>query len=230
MWYFHALWGRVWAPVAAHAGERAEVELLDAGCGTGGMLKRFAAVRPGWRLQGLDYSADACAYARVRTGVPITQGSVEELPYGDAAFDVIVSLDVVCQVEDDGRALREFARCVRPGGLVVVTAPALPWLWSYHDEACQTRRRYRGGELAARAREAELRVEFESFANLVALPFLAARRKLLPPAKPTSDMRVYPAPLEALLRGLTGTENAWLRGRRRVPLGSSMFLVASKVG
>ena len=102
-------------------------------------------------------------------------------------------------------------RCVRPGGLVVVNVPAFRWLWSYHDDTCETKHRYTRPELVALFRAAGLTVDFATYANLPALPLIAARRKLLKPAAPTSDVRLYPAPVEAMFAGMAWLEFSWMR-------------------
>jgi hypothetical protein len=103
----------------------------------------------------------------------------------------------VCQVQDGALALREFARCVRPGGAVLVNVPAFKWLWSYHDDTCETQHRYTRPELAQLFADAGIEVEFATYTNMLPLPLVVARRKLFRPANPTSDVQLYPAPIEA---------------------------------
>ncbi|NDB77378.1 MAG: methyltransferase domain-containing protein, partial [Verrucomicrobia bacterium] len=67
---------------------------------------------------------------------------VEALPFADASFDAVVSADVVCQVENPEAAAAEFMRVLRPGGVMVINVPAYRWMWSYHDDSCQTKHRY----------------------------------------------------------------------------------------
>jgi SAM-dependent methyltransferase len=231
MWYFRALNRRMVrflrsAGVGAGAGAR----LLDAGCGTGGLVRDLRAAFPATTVVGLDFSPRACQLARARTGAEIVEGSVTELPFADASFDAVVSADVVCQVDDGARALREFARVVRPGGVVLVNVPAFRWLWSYHDDTCQTRHRYTRGELLRLFAGAGLQVDFATYANLPALPLIAARRKLFPPREATSDVRLYPAPVEAVFAGLAAFEAAWQRAGVPSPVGSSVFLAGRRAG
>lgn len=227
MWYFHALNRRCghWLERLLPAGP---ARVLDAGCGTGGLINALRRRRGDWTLTGLDFSERACALARARTDAEIVQGSITALPFGDGAFDAVVSADVVCQVEDGGAALREFARCVRPGGAVVVNVPAFRWLWSYHDDTCETRHRYTRPELARLFAAAGIRVEFATYANMLSLPLVAARRKLFRPARPTSDVRLYPAPVEALFAGLAAAEYAWMRPGWPLPVGSSVFVAGQR--
>jgi SAM-dependent methyltransferase len=227
MWYFHAL-NRRMVHFVAGTGAEAPRRILDAGCGTGGLIKYLRRAFPAAKVEGLDFSARACELARLRTGSEITQGSITALPYADGSYDAVVSADVVCQVTDGAAALREFARVVRPGGTVLVNVPAFHWLWSYHDDTCETKHRYTRPELRTLCTQAGLRVEFASYANLLPLPLIAARRKLFRPAAPTSDVRLYPAPVEAMFAAMAALEFAWMRAGLASPLGSSVFVVARK--
>ena len=227
MWYFRALNRRMayWLARLLPAGPG---RVLDAGCGTGGLIKALHAANPAWQATGLDFMPLACTLARERTGVEIVQGSITELPFADGTFDAVVSADVVCQVEDGARALREFARVVRPGGTVLVNVPAYRWLWSYHDDTCETKHRYTRPELAGLFRAAGLGVDFASYANLLPLPLIAARRKLFRPVQPTSDVQLYPAPVETGFAALAGLEFAWQRAGLASPAGSSVFVAGCK--
>ncbi len=228
MWYFRALNRRIthWLARLLPPGR---ARILDAGCGTGGLIRAIHAANPDWRATGLDFMPLACTLARERTGGEIVQGSITELPFADASFDAVVSADVVCQVEDGARALREFARVVRPGGVVLVNVPAFKWLWSYHDDTCETKHRYTRPELAGLFRAAGLAPGFASYANLLPLPLIAARRKLFRPAQPTSDVQLYPAPVEAGFAGLAALEFAWQRAGLPSALGSSVFVAGRRV-
>ncbi len=227
MWYFRAL-NRRMAHRLARELPPGPAQVLDAGCGTGGLIKDLCAANPEWRLTGLDFSTRACELARLRTGAEIVAGSIMDLPFADESFAAVVSADVVCQVEDGAKALEEFTRVVRPGGVVLVNVPAFKWLWSYHDDTCETKHRYTKPELTQLARAAGLEVVFSSYANGLSLPLIAVRRKLFRPADPTSDVRLYPAPVEAIFAGMARLEFAWMNLGWRLPLGSSVFLVARK--
>lgn len=229
MWYFHVLNRRYssWLPRVLPAGP---ARLLDAGCGTGGLTKHLQSTGAPWRITGLDFSPLACTLARERTGVEIVQGSILELPFGDAQFDAVLACDVVSQVDDPARAIREFARCVRPGGPVIINAPAYPWLRSYHDVSTETKHRFTRGGMAELCRASGLEVVFASYANCLTLPLLIARRKLFKPANPTSDVHLFPAPLEALFRTTGWIERQWMALGWPLPAGSSVFMIARKPG
>jgi ubiquinone/menaquinone biosynthesis C-methylase UbiE len=90
--------------------------VLEAGCGTGLLLGRVAGfAEEAW---GLDLSAGMLARARDR-GLRVVQGSVTDIPFPDARFDVVYSFKVLAHVERIREALAEMARVLRPGGYLL---------------------------------------------------------------------------------------------------------------
>ena len=103
--------------------------LLDLGTGTGRMLELFGPEIE--RGLGLDLSLDMLLLARDRLeraglkNCSVRQGDLYDLPLGNDTFDVIILHQVLHFLDDGGRAIREAARVLRPGGrlLVVDFAP-----------------------------------------------------------------------------------------------------------
>jgi len=227
MWYYRALHRHVTRSlVRARLAPGARV--LDAGCGTGGLLRRLQEAQPGWSLTGLDFSPLACELARTRTTAGIVQGSIAELPFPDASLDAVVSCDVVCQVADPAQAVREFHRCLKPGGTVVLTMPAYPWMYSYHDRGVGNLRRYtRGGVRDLLATEGFTAIA-GTYWNTLPFPLAVLRRKIFPPAVPVSDVAAFPPPLEAAFNGLMALEHGWLGLGLPLPFGNSVLTAARK--
>jgi ubiquinone/menaquinone biosynthesis C-methylase UbiE len=92
-------------------------EVLEVGCGTGLLLRRFAAEAS--RAVGVDLSPGMLAGARGR-GLEVREGSATALPFDDASFDVTVSFKTLAHVPDLPRALAEMARVTRAGGVMIV--------------------------------------------------------------------------------------------------------------
>jgi ubiquinone/menaquinone biosynthesis C-methylase UbiE len=228
MWYFHGLHALIErALVGAMAGRPGAV--LDAGCGSGGLIRKLAPRHADWTWTGVDSSALACALARERTGGrAVLEASVTALPFAAEHFDAVVSADVLYHLDDDAAALRETARVLRPGGQLVANVPACPWLWSYHDEAVHGRRRYGRRELLAKLRAAGLEPVRATYWNTLLFPLIAGRRKLFAPPAGGSDVHRFSAPVEQLGRLALAVERAWLGTGAGLPFGSSVFVVGRK--
>lgn len=224
MWYYRALHRNVATALRTVVTPGARV--LDAGCGTGGLLRRLAATEPRWRLEGLDYSPIAVETAQTRTGLPVVLGSVTALPFADTQFDAVVSCDVVCQVPDGRAALAEFRRVLRPGGALVLTMPAYRWMYSYHDRQVGNLWRCSRGELHALLRASGLRPVWSSYWNTTTFPLAVARRKFFPAPEGASDVFLFPPAIERAFDALMRAENAWLRSGNTLPFGNSVIVVA----
>jgi ubiquinone/menaquinone biosynthesis C-methylase UbiE len=107
------------------AGVNAGLEVLDVCCGTG--VVTAAAARRSARPTGLDFSAAMLAEARRdHPRLRFDEGDAEALPYGDAAFDVVLSNFGIHHIANSDVALAEARRVLRPGGRVAITTWAAP--------------------------------------------------------------------------------------------------------
>jgi SAM-dependent methyltransferase len=226
MWYFRALRGHFLDALSAlHQG----ASLLDAGCGTGGLLLNIAASRTDLSLHGIDLSPVALDLSRRRCPamVQLHSGSMERLPFEDASLDAITASDTLCQIERSEASLAEFRRVLKPEGLLLVNVPAYRWMRSYHDVAVHTVHRYTRPELAGELERTGFRVERVGHWTSFIFPLIFLRRRLLPGhSDGASDVRPYPAPLEFLFRGLASVERSLMRRRIALPFGNSIFCVA----
>lgn len=118
---FAPLYEEVLDAVRVGAGTR----LLDLGCGSG-LAVRLAADR-GALVSGLDASEGLLGVARARAPeADLRLGDLEDLPFGDDAFDAVTSFNAVQYAADPVAALREARRVARPGAPVVVVTWAEP--------------------------------------------------------------------------------------------------------
>jgi SAM-dependent methyltransferase len=174
---------------------------LDVGCGVGLYTLWLAeAVGPDGRVVGMEPSAERVEAARTLTAgalpgsrLQFREGDATALPFPDAAFDWVWCGDVLHHVPETVRALREFARVLRPGGRIIVKEsqllagvflPGHPALERRLRQAEMEWSRHEGGEWSFEERRqrtlASLRaaaLPVESFRT-----YLLERRAPLPPA------------------------------------------------
>jgi SAM-dependent methyltransferase len=166
-------------------------------------------------------------------GLDVRIGSLpNEIPV-DGPFDVITLLDVIEHVEDDLAALETVRRLLRPGGLLVITVPALMLLWSDFDVANHHYRRYEKDTLVSVIRRSGFVLERVSYFvsllfPLIAMQRLASRLKPSNP-KPEYDVSVPPEPLNRALLGAMTVERALLR-KVDMPIGSSLVAICRSPG
>lgn len=111
---YHALIDRLESRIALEYAPGARV--LEAGCGTGMILKEVAPVAR--QAIGVDISPGMLQQARAR-GLDVVHGSVTHLPFSDGHFDLAYSFKVLAHVERIASAMGEMARVVRSGGHVI---------------------------------------------------------------------------------------------------------------
>jgi SAM-dependent methyltransferase len=229
MWWFTALHSNLlmlyrWARPSLAGTSK----LLDAGCGTGGLLARLADHLPETEAFGLDADETACCWAAEKSTRPVCAGSINALPFGDAAFAAIVSVDVLChEGVDEVRALGQFHRCLAVGGILILNLPSYRWLMSHHDAAVYNVRRYTKTEVINLLRDAGFRPIFASYWNAVLFPLMVAARKLVPGGS-GSDVRLHSSVVEAACRAATTIERGLMRAGIRFPFGGSVLAVAAK--
>jgi SAM-dependent methyltransferase len=228
MWWYRAAHARVLD--ALHRRPGAPGPLLDAGCGTGGLLRRMASDLPAREAVGLEYLPQAARRAATKSGRPVAAGDTNRLPFPDASFGAAVSIDVLSHAGvEPGRALAELHRVLRPGATLVLNLPAYDWLRAAHDARVHNARRFtRAG--ARRLLEAAGFGAVEGhYWNGLLLPLMILQRKVLQrrPDAP-SDVTDFPPWIDAGLHAVSEVER-WL-GLRGLPMpaGGSILMLATR--
>jgi SAM-dependent methyltransferase len=207
--------------------------ILDFGCGTGGNALAYAAFGP---VVGIEPDRNALRFAKSRSAaarayrITYCRAVGTALPLRSGTFDVVVASDVLEHIADHEAAAREIARVLKPGGVLVFSVPAHPWLWSSHDEALWHQRRYRRADLLRLLASAGLEVHWLSYWNAVLFPAIALRRVLAPaPRGPVrlSDATLPPAFINRALTRMLRLE-ARLLDWIRFPFGVSLVGVAGR--
>lgn len=204
--------------------------ILDVGCGTGimlGELRRYG------RATGVDVSATALRFCRMRGESGLVLAAGDGLPFPDGSFDCVTAFGVVEHIDADLAAVGEWARVLRPGAPLVLLTSAYRWLWSGHDVSNHHRRRYTVHEVDGLLRAAGLIPRRLSYVNFFLFPPIAAWRlveraaRMGRPPRPRKDTGRVPGPVNRLLAGLLEVEKAAVR-RARLPFGISIVALAEK--
>lgn len=230
-WWYAVLRSQVLHALAGRLPPRGR--LLDAGCGTGGMLEYLKGRICDLNVEGVDDADEAVRHCLERGLRMVQLGSVEALPHADAAFDAVLSLDVLYhEGVIEKKALAEMGRVLRPGGLLVLNLPAFEGLRGSHDVAVSGARRYGASQVRKLLEHSSFDVEQIHYWNAwLFLPLLVWRQlsriKAERGAEGESDLRLSPRWMNSLLTGM-GRLDAGLCRELRLPFGSSVFAVARK--
>jgi SAM-dependent methyltransferase len=155
------------------------------------------------------------------------------LPLDDGVADIVTALDVIEHVADDGAAVAEFRRVLRPGGWLGITVPACPFLWSSWDEVLGHHRRYTAKTLKSLVERAGFRLLRLAYINVPAFPPMVVARVLRRwLGEPSSrgwrfEDWIPPTPLNAFLEWLF-VFTACLPGLR-FPIGASLLAIGEKM-
>ena len=163
-------------------------EVLEVGAGIGANTLTLA---------GLEYQRWTClepdAALAARIELPAggrhepAVGTIETLP-AEAKFDAILYIDVLEHIEDDRAEMARAAARLKPGGALIVLAPAHPFLFTPFDRAIGHFRRYTRASLAASLQDAApatLSVEKLVYLDAAGMLASAANRLLLQSSMPT---------------------------------------------
>jgi SAM-dependent methyltransferase len=206
---------------------------LDAGCGTGFNAQTIEQAY-GLAMFGLDLAPLGIQYARQRGFERSLAASTLELPFADQQLDFVSSIDVLPVLPEGGdqRAIMEFARVLRPGGILYLRSAAFHALRSRHSQFVAERRRYRGPEILRMIQAAGLQPIRDSYANFFLSPVAFLKFRIWEPltgAPPASGVGVIPpAWLNGMLTGALRLEASLLRRGWRLPFGQSWMVVAQK--
>ena len=204
------------------------VRVLDAGCGTGANLAMLA---PRADALGIDFAAEAVRFCRERGLAKTAVAGVDALPFEADSFDVVLSCDVLCNrsIRDKLDAMLELARVLRPGGVLLLNLPAYQWLWSSHDAAVHTDRRFSRRQVEGLLLNAGLTPLYTTHWNtLLFPPILVTRLARRLGRRKTSDLDGASGERSsAFFQRVMAIERRLLQ-KTPLPFGLSIFAVATK--
>jgi 2-polyprenyl-3-methyl-5-hydroxy-6-metoxy-1,4-benzoquinol methylase len=199
---------------------RAGGVLANVGCGGGVFNAR--AIDAGFTVRAFepDPAAYALAAASCPSGCTVAQVGLFDIDE-DLVVDVAVMHDVLEHIDGEAAAVSRLAQMVRPGGLAVVSVPALESLFGYHDVQLGHFRRYTRTTLA-RALRAQFEVEELRYFGLSMVPvaWWFSRHRSQP--YPKSDLG-QSSLQQAVMKRLFDIE-----ARVSAPIGTSVLALARR--
>lgn len=205
---------------------------LEIGCGTGFVLSGIAKSNPKISLSGSEIFLEGLSYASAR--VPsgkFMQMDARHVPFADE-FDAIGAFDVLEHIDEDEAVLAQLHRALKPEGILLLTVPQHPRLWSTSDEyACHVRR-YTCAEIETKVRKIGFQLlKSTSFVTLL-LPAMMLSREMQKKSKqvfdPTSELVISPF-LNKVFYSLMILELKGIQLGLNYPVGGSRMIVARKI-
>lgn len=201
--------------------------VLEVGCGSGSVLQVLERVCNRGDVVGLDLYEEGLQFARSRTGCTLVRGDANCPPFGQE-FSLVGMFDVLEHLPEDVTVLRRMGEILLPEGVLMLTVPADPALWSYFDEAAHHQRRYTLPELEGKLVATGFQVEYITHFMLPLHPVMRLYRGMGRHRGADTvdrDLKIVPVFNELLYWALR--QERWaFRKRKQLPLGTSIFAMA----
>jgi len=231
-WWYRGMRRIMFSLLDPLARERQLDRVAEIGAGTGHFARELER-RYRWRLFPLDLGWEGLAYARGYGVSRLVQADMCKLPYAAGVFDAVVSMDVIVHLPrgQEDQPMAEFARILRPDGLLILRVSALDILRSRHSQFAMERQRFSRRRLLALAVQHGLKPLGVTYANSLLLPIALAKFRIWEPLTrqaPSSGVTPVPAWLDRTLGAALVAESHWIRRGGSFPAGQSLILIATK--
>lgn len=233
LWWYQVLHGKVLNNIKKHfGGENLNLRILDAACGTGGLLSFLRDAGYG-NLTGFDYSQHAIDFSRDRN-LNVSFGdlkNVDAFQPGET-FDVISCNDALYFLSDEEitGALNTFKKKLNNNGLIILNIHAFEAFSGTHDIAVGSFRRFELSQFEHYAKAAGLNIRHNTYWPFaLSLPILAVRqwqnyqirKQKIDVQHLDSDVKFPGAIINSILKAITKTEQFIIP---KAPFGSSLFM------
>lgn len=201
----------------------------DFGTGTGHMLEDL---REFGVVYGLESSPDALAYAVAKGVADVRFGSLpKNIPYPKSFFDAILMQDVLEHIQDAPEALKSVRDYLKPGGILLLTVPAVQALYCGRDRFHGHVKRYDREAMTKELAYGGMETVFLSYYNFfLFFPTAAVRMwsKHVGADREAPDIKVFSGCANTLLEKIFAYERKWLERGRVFPFGVSIVAVARR--
>jgi SAM-dependent methyltransferase len=201
--------------------------ILSVGCGPSDGLKWLLPFSgKAGKVVGLD--VDSTHGRDAPAQIEFVFGALQDAPLADASFDLVLALDVLEHLDDDVAGLKKIVSLIKPGGLLLLTVPALPSLWGGQDVVSEHRRRYTKRSLRRLFDGLNLQDYQVKYFNTILFPLAApirwSRRAFGLDDRPRSDFDSnQPGLVNDILAWAFGVESSFIN-HASMPIGLSLLV------
>lgn len=228
--FFDLIAGTLSKPAPGEQAAGADWEILEIGCGAGGMLGPLGSFG---NVTGIDISQEYMEFCKQRGHDRVVTGSGYALPFRDDSFDMVALFDVIEHIDDDQKVLEEVRRVLKPGGQVFISVPAYQFMFSQNDRVAHHLRRYTAGRLNAVLTRAGLRPKKTTYFNTFLFPLILPAVMVLKlkerlfglPEGLTNLSHEFKEPVNGIFAWVMGSER-WLLRHIEFPFGHSLITMA----
>lgn len=237
LWWYKSLHERVIDEIQAYSKEFLGLNILDAGCGTGGLLTKLRTL--GLKnIQGFDYNDAAVEFSQKR-GLSVSKQDITNFSdkFPAESFDIVVSNDVLYQFDDKdiSSAFDSIFKVLKPGGVFISNNNAFSVFWGTHDIAVGSKRRFVLTDFQHfLSKEKGLKIVKHTYWSILLSPLILSVRLLqrlqlalglIKPENVKSDVSLPSDFMNKLFYGICDFER---KNFKKSPFGSSLFLVMKK--
>lgn len=205
---------------------------LEVGCGTGIVLTKLSECK-NIDLTGSEIHISGLRYARQRLPeVDFIQLDATDIPFHDQ-FEAVGAFDVIEHIENDILVLNNFFKALKPNGMLYITVPQYPFMWSYLDDIAFHKRRYTFKELVTKVENAGFTIKYSSSYVCTLFPFMLLSR-LYQKGKKNKDINDSDIEFRIgkianwLFENLMRIDEFFIRLGISLPFGGSLIVVAQK--
>ncbi len=234
LWWYKSLHTLVYSQISNAFSENS-IKIVDAGCGTGGMLK-FLEKKNYKNIEGFDISIDAVEICK-NLPFKVYFDSIVNISshYKPQSVDVFISNDTFYFINETERKtlINDFYNLLRPNGLIILNLPALKAFRGIHDISVGVNYRFSKKDIKKMVDISKFKIERATYWPFFLSPIIFTSRliqriklKTNKNIKIESDIDLPSKRMNDLLFKLTQTENNIFRKK---PFGSSLFLVLKRI-
>jgi SAM-dependent methyltransferase len=176
-------------------------KMLDIGAGVGrqSLLLRDEFDMKVTAVEFSEFGVEACRKLKIE----VLQVNATQLPIPSNSFDAGIAMDVLEHIENDSAVLSEMGRVLKPQGLMLITVPAFPFMWSNHDTAVDHVRRYTKTEIVKKIRLAGFTIVSVRYWNSLLFPVAFISRLLF---RDGADLKLPSPIINSLLSWIVSKE------------------------